>query len=117
MSLRSLKAKLLKVTDAVKLLGVTGNYKHIGKTNITATFQQVYEESKSFATVKNGFRRTGLNPCNPKTIHKTSTMPTATITSIPEIIDPITNTDPNSRVFLHHAFLEEPTYEQPLSNQ
>ena len=68
MSLRSLKAKLLKVTDAVKLLSLTGNYKHIGKTNITAIFQQVYEESKSFATVKNGFRRTGIYPCNPKTI-------------------------------------------------
>lgn len=117
MSLRSLKAKLLKVTDAVKLLSLTGNYKHIGKTNITAIFQQVYEESKSFATVKNGFRRTGIYPCNPKTIHKTSTMPTVTTTSIPEIIDPITNMDPNSRVFPHHAFLEEPTYEQPLSNQ
>ena len=39
---RSFKAKLSKVTGGLKLLSVTRNYKHIGKTNFTAVFKQAY---------------------------------------------------------------------------
>ena len=96
---RSLKAKLSKFIDAIKLLSVTGNNEHIGKTNFTASFKQAYEESMNLATIKNGFRRTGIYLYNPDAIDNTRLMPTVTATSAPEIKDPIPNIAPNSPVF------------------
>ena len=80
---RSFKAKLSKVTGALKLLSVTGNYEHIGKTNFTAVFKQAYEESMSLAAIKNGFRRTGIYPYKPDAINKTCLMSTVTTASAP----------------------------------
>ena len=59
---RSLKANLSKVTDGVKMLSVTGDYQNIDKTNFTAIFKESFERSMSLATIKNGFRKTGIYP-------------------------------------------------------
>ena len=116
---RSLKAKLSKVTDAVKPISVTGYYEHIGKTNFTTVFKQVYEESLSLAIIKNGFRRIGIYPYNPNAIYKTCLKPTVTTTSTPEIKDPIPNTAPNSPVFPPPSITGganiSATFEQPAS--
>ena len=67
----SLKANLSKVTDGVKMLSVTGDYQNINKTNFTAIFKEFFERSMSLATIKNGFRKTGIYPFNPEVIDKT----------------------------------------------
>ena len=72
---RSLKADLSKATDGVKMLSVTGDYQNISKTNFTVIFKESFERSMSLATVKNGFRKTGIYPFNPKAINKTRLIP------------------------------------------
>ena len=72
---RSLKANLSKVTDGVKMLSVTGDYQNIDKTNFTAIFKESFERSMSLATIKNGFRKTGIYPFNPEAIDKTRLIP------------------------------------------
>ena len=57
---RSLKANLSKVTNGVKMLSVTGDYQNINKTNFIAIFKEFFERSISLATIKNGFRKTGI---------------------------------------------------------
>ena len=59
---RSLKANLSKVTDGVKMLSVTGDYQNINKTNFITIFKESFERSMSLATIKNGFRKTGIYP-------------------------------------------------------
>ena len=49
---RSLKANMLKVTDRVKMLSVTGDYQNINKANFTAIFKESLERSTSLATKK-----------------------------------------------------------------
>ena len=72
---RSLKADLSKATDGVKMLSVTGDYQNISKTNFTVIFKESFERSMSLATVKNGFRKTGIYPFNPKAVNKTRLIP------------------------------------------
>ena len=72
---RSLKANLSKVTDGVKMLSVTGDYQNINKTNFIAIFKESFERSMSLATIKNGFRKTGIYPFNPEAIDKTRLIP------------------------------------------
>ena len=72
---RSLKANLSKVTDVVKMLSVTGDYQNINKTKFTAIFKESFERSMSLATIKNGFRKTGIYPFNPEAIDKTRLIP------------------------------------------
>ena len=72
---RSLKANLSKVTDGVKMLSVTGDYQNIDKTNFTAIFKESFERSMSLATIKSGFRKTGIYPFNPDAIDKTRLIP------------------------------------------
>ena len=79
---RSLKANLSKVTNGVKMLSVTGYYQNINKTNFTAIFEEFFERWMSLATIKNGFRKTGIYPFNPEAIHKTRLIPYRTITII-----------------------------------
>ena len=64
-----------KLTDALKLLSVTGNYDHISKTSFTAVFKETLEKMIYLATIKNGFRKTGLYPYNPDAIDKSCLMP------------------------------------------
>ena len=68
---RSLKANLSKVTDGIKILSVTGDYQNINKTNFTAVFKESFERSMSLASIKNGFRKTGIYPFNAEAIDKT----------------------------------------------
>ena len=72
---RSLKANLSKVTDGVKMLSVTGDYQNINKTNFITIFKESFERSMSLATIKNGFRKTGIYPFNPEAIDKTRLIP------------------------------------------
>ena len=72
---RSLKANLSNVTDGIKVLSVTGDYQSINKTNFTAIFKESFECSMSLATIKNGFRKTGIYPFNPEAIDKTRLIP------------------------------------------
>ena len=67
---RSLKAKLSKVTDGIKVLSVTGDYQSINKTNFTAIFKESFECSMSLATIKNGFRKTIFILLIPKQLTK-----------------------------------------------
>ena len=59
---RSLKTNLSKVTDGVKMLSVTGDYQNINKANFVTIFKESFERSMSLATIKNGFRKTGIYP-------------------------------------------------------
>ena len=90
---RSLESNLSKVTDGVKILGVTGDYQNISKTNFTAIFKESFERSMSLATIKNGFRKTGIFPFNPKAINKTKLTPIDdNITPSPSLTPPISTT-------------------------
>ena len=68
---RSLKANLSEVTDGVKILSVTGDYQNINKTNFTVIFKESFERSMILASIKNGFRKTGIYPFNAEAIDKT----------------------------------------------
>ena len=57
------------------MLSVTGDYQNIDKTNFTAIFKESFERSMSLATIKNGFRKTGIYPFNPEAIDKTRLIP------------------------------------------
>ena len=80
---RPFKVNLSKLTDGLKLLAVSGNYASINKTNFTAIFKEALDRTICLATIKNGFRKTGIYPYNPDAIDKSRLMPTINITSQP----------------------------------
>ena len=86
---RPLKVNLSKFTDGLKLLSITGNYKTLDKTNFTAVFKEALDKTICLATIKNGFRKTGIYPYNPEAIDKTRLMPTLPLQSsnLPESIE------------------------------
>ena len=86
---RPLKVNLSKFTDGLKLLSITGNYKTLDKTNFTAVFKEALDKTIGLATIKNGFRKTGIYPYNPEAIDKTRLMPTLPLQSsnLPESIE------------------------------
>ena len=57
------------------MLSVTGDYQNINKTNFITIFKESFERSMSLATIKNGFRKTGIYPFNPEAIDKTRLIP------------------------------------------
>ena len=73
---RPLKVNLSKPTNGLKLLSITGNYQSLDKTNFTAIFNEALNNTMYLATIKNGFRKTGICPYNPEAINKTRLMPT-----------------------------------------
>ena len=73
---RSLKVNLSKLADGLKLLSIKGNYQSLDKTNFTAVFKQALGNTMCLATIKNGFRKTGIYPYNPEAIDKTRLMTT-----------------------------------------
>ena len=86
---RPLKVNLSKLTDGLKLLSITRNYKTLDKTNFTAVVKEALDKTICLATIKNGFRKTGIYPYNPKVIDKTRLIPTLPLQSsnLPESIE------------------------------
>ena len=54
------KVNLSKLTDGLKLLAVSGSYDSINKTNFTAIFKDPIDRTNCLATIKHGFRKTGI---------------------------------------------------------
>ena len=72
-----------KLTDGLKLLAASGNYASINKTNFTAIFKEALDKINCLATIKNGFRKTGIYPYNSDAIDKSRLLPTINTTPQP----------------------------------
>ena len=109
------KVNLSKLTDGFKLLAVSGNYASINKTNFTAIFKEALDRTICLATIKNGFRKTGIYPYNPDAIDKSCLMPTVNITPQPAEA-PHSSKTPNEieKGGIMPVTVDEPQYSTPI---